>query len=147
MWKTKSAFRDKCALFKLSLDRDECSDGSHDCDEKAICSNTRGSYVCKCKMGFMGNGKNCEGMSLVIQNYLLFKVSKTTKPKLIKTETASYKMRENVGINLITTTKFLINIFPSFLDLRLCLLNYSCHKHIIPGAGLSWLYIFIWQKN
>ena len=52
-------------------------------------------------MGFMGDGKNCEGMSLVGQYYLLFKVSKTTKIKLIKTETAYFKMRENVGINLI----------------------------------------------
>ncbi|CAH3170094.1 unnamed protein product [Porites evermanni] len=43
-----------------TLDRDECSDNSHDCDENAICSNTRGSYICKCKMGFMGDGKNCE---------------------------------------------------------------------------------------
>ena len=114
MWRTKSVFRDNCSLFKLSLDRDECSDNSHDCNENAICSNTRGSYICKCKMGFMGDGKNCEGMSLVGQYYLLFKVSKTTKIKLIKTETAFYKMRENVGINLITTTKFLINNFPSF---------------------------------
>ena len=77
MWKAKSVFRDNCALFKLSLDRDECSDNSHDCDENAICSNTRELYICKCKMGFMGDGKNCEGRSLVGQNYLLFKVSKT----------------------------------------------------------------------
>ena len=133
MWKTKSVFRDNCVLFKLSLDRDECSDNSHDCDENAICSNTRGSYICKCKMGFMGEGKNCEGMSLVGQYYLLFKVSKTTKIKLIKTETAYYKMRENVGIIPITTTKFLIN---NFLDLRLYVLNYSCHTHIIPGVNL-----------
>ena len=136
MWKTKSVFSDNCVLFKLSLDRDECSDNSHDCDENAICSNTRDSYICKCKMGFMGDGKNCEGMSLVGQYYLLFKVSKTTKIKLIKTETAFYKMRENVGINLITTTKFLINNFPSSLDLRLCVLNYSCHRNIIPGVNL-----------
>ena len=136
MWKTKSVFSDNCVLFKLSLDRDECSDNSHDCNENAICSNTRGSYICKCKMGFMGDGKNCEGMSLVGQYYLLFKVSKTTKIKLIKTETAFYKMRENVGINLITTTKFLINNFPSSLDLRLCVLNYSCHTNIIPGVNL-----------
>ena len=133
MWKAKSVFRDNCALFKLSLGRDECSDNSHDCDENAICSNTRGSYICKCKMGFMGDGKNCEGMSLVGQYYLLFKVSKTTKIKLIKTETAYYKMRENVGIIPITTTKFLIN---NFLDLRLYVLNYSCHTHIIPGVNL-----------
>ena len=81
----------------------------------------------------MGDGKNCEGMSLVGQYYLLFKVSKTTKIKLIKTETAYYKMRENVGIIPITTTKFLIN---NFLDLRLYVLNYSCHTHIIPGVNL-----------
>ena len=87
-------------------------------------------------MGFMGDGKNCEGMSLVGQYYLLFQVSKTTKIKLIKTETAYYKMRENVGIILITTTKFLINNFPSFLNLRLCVLNYSCHTHIILGVNL-----------
>ena len=35
---------------------------------------------------------------LLVRIYLLFKVSKTTKIKLIKTETAYYKIRENVGI-------------------------------------------------
>ena len=79
-------------------------------------------------MGFMGDGKNCEGMSLVGQYYLLFKVSKTTKIKLIKTETAYFKMRENVGINLFFFFFFFIYLFIYFLPYR-HILNVYNTKH------------------
>ena len=42
-------------------DIDECSSNSHSCDVNAVCNNTRGSYICQCKPGFSGDGRNCTG--------------------------------------------------------------------------------------
>ena len=44
----------------IFLDRDECA-SPNECDPNATCTNTEGSYVCRCKKGFTGDGKNCEG--------------------------------------------------------------------------------------
>jgi len=41
------------------IDIDECSTGTNDCDVNAICTNTIGSYSCKCKPGYIGNGTEC----------------------------------------------------------------------------------------
>lgn len=38
-------------------DVDECGLGLHDCHENAVCNNTHGSYTCKCKQGYIGDGK------------------------------------------------------------------------------------------
>ena len=44
------------------LEIDECSSPeTNDCDLNAMCTNTEGSYVCRCKRGFEGDGKNCSG--------------------------------------------------------------------------------------
>ena len=44
------------------LDSDECINGTHNCDVNgAVCNNTPGSYNCKCKDGFVGDGINCTG--------------------------------------------------------------------------------------
>nr|XP_058973649.1 neurogenic locus notch homolog protein 2-like [Pocillopora verrucosa] len=40
-------------------DVDECDLGEHKCDSNAECINTRGSYDCKCKEGFTGDGLTC----------------------------------------------------------------------------------------
>ncbi|KAL9975103.1 hypothetical protein ACROYT_G012219 [Oculina patagonica] len=40
-------------------DIDECSNGSHDCDVNANCTNTVGSYNCTCKEGYAGDGRSC----------------------------------------------------------------------------------------
>ena len=32
----------------LITDIDECSDGSDDCDDNALCENTEGSHTCTC---------------------------------------------------------------------------------------------------
>ncbi|XP_058126471.1 multiple epidermal growth factor-like domains protein 8 isoform X2 [Anopheles coustani] len=37
-------------------DVDECELGLHDCHEQAECSNTHGSYNCKCRKGYFGDG-------------------------------------------------------------------------------------------
>ncbi|XP_003378491.1 putative calcium binding EGF domain protein [Trichinella spiralis] len=42
-----------------SSDVDECKAEQPPCHKDAICVNTPGSYLCKCKHGFTGNGANC----------------------------------------------------------------------------------------
>ena len=52
----------------LLADIDECqflgyNDAPiHDCDSNATCVNTIGSFMCTCKEGYTGNGKQCEGL-------------------------------------------------------------------------------------
>ncbi|CAH3146785.1 unnamed protein product, partial [Porites lobata] len=41
------------------LDFDECNNGSHDCLSNATCINTAGYFECKCKDGYIGDGRNC----------------------------------------------------------------------------------------
>ena len=50
-------------LFISLLDIDECSAGnsSSQCDINANCINAYGSYGCKCKPGFSGDGRYCYG--------------------------------------------------------------------------------------
>ena len=42
-------------------DVDECTDGTHGCNENATCRNLNGSYECTCNVGFYGNGIICTG--------------------------------------------------------------------------------------
>ena len=43
-------------------DVNECgSAGTNECDSKAQCTNTEGSYNCRCLNGYQGDGKNCSG--------------------------------------------------------------------------------------
>ena len=44
---------------KNFIDIDECSTGTNNCDVNGICTNTIGSYSCKCKPGYIGNGTEC----------------------------------------------------------------------------------------
>ena len=45
----------------LISDINECEDATHMCSSNASCTNSAGSYECKCFEGFMGNGFNCYG--------------------------------------------------------------------------------------
>ena len=38
---------------------DECLLGIHSCSAYAMCSNTKGSYNCRCKANYTGDGQNC----------------------------------------------------------------------------------------
>jgi len=49
-------------ISKKSTDNDECSNSNGDCDEQATCTNTIGSFTCKCKTGYSGDGFNCYGI-------------------------------------------------------------------------------------
>ena len=50
----------KCKYLYGFSDIDECK-GIHSCHVNAICTNTKGSFVCECQPEFNGNGQNCKG--------------------------------------------------------------------------------------
>ena len=45
----------------FNADVDECESEENACHENALCSNTAESYVCRCILGFEGDGRNCVG--------------------------------------------------------------------------------------
>ena len=47
-------------LYKsVSSDIDECATNDHDCHADATCTDTTGSFACKCNFGYEGNGISC----------------------------------------------------------------------------------------
>ena len=46
-------------LSNFMTDTDECVTTPGTCHVNATCNNTRGSYVCKCKPGYTGDGQIC----------------------------------------------------------------------------------------
>jgi len=47
----------------FNLDVNECALGLDDCDEQfSECRNVPGSFICRCKIGFSGDGEWCEGL-------------------------------------------------------------------------------------
>lgn len=51
-------------------DIDECSSMSNPCMENSVCSNTKGSYVCTCKPGYLDIGHSCKGDTFQPTNML-----------------------------------------------------------------------------
>ena len=44
------------------VDINECTTGTDNCDKKhGICTDNPGSYCCKCKTGYSGDGRTCKG--------------------------------------------------------------------------------------
>ncbi|CAH3196274.1 unnamed protein product, partial [Porites evermanni] len=46
----------------LRLDFDECGGDNNHCHQNAICTNTIGSYSCRCSVGYAGDGLLCRGI-------------------------------------------------------------------------------------
>ena len=44
------------------IDIDECDSDSDKCDTNAVCTNTPGSFTCKCRTGYEGDGITCNGI-------------------------------------------------------------------------------------
>lgn len=49
------------AAFHCSTEINECAEDLDNCHANAKCINTAGSYQCRCKSGFRGNGRTCTG--------------------------------------------------------------------------------------
>ena len=45
-----------------SLDIDECTTNTDNCDINATCTNTVGNFTCTCNTGYTGNGLSCTGL-------------------------------------------------------------------------------------
>lgn len=45
-----------------SSDFDECTLEPNPCDNNADCRNNEGSYTCACKLGYSGDGADCQGI-------------------------------------------------------------------------------------
>ena len=45
----------------IFADLEECATNTHNCDVNADCVNTVGSYSCKCRAGYTGDGQTCNG--------------------------------------------------------------------------------------
>ena len=43
---------------------------ANECDSQALCTNTEGSYVCRCLKGFEGDGRNCTGIDVHYIHFL-----------------------------------------------------------------------------
>ena len=57
-------------------DIDECTTAVHNCNAKAACGNTEGTFTCTCNDGYTGDGVNCQGknpQSLFVCFFFLFK--------------------------------------------------------------------------
>ena len=60
-------------VISLLTDVDECELEVDICDEKAMCTNTIGSYKCECESGFLGDGTICNGKLMLF--YVLYLLS------------------------------------------------------------------------
>ncbi|VDN06238.1 unnamed protein product [Thelazia callipaeda] len=56
-------------VFGDCLDIDECRTVDTVCDRNAWCLNTIGSYKCKCKVGYSGDGTKCTYVGIVFFDY------------------------------------------------------------------------------
>ena len=49
-------------------DINECLTGKGTCSKDALCINTAGSYECRCKDGFVGDGFTCSGNGVTLRS-------------------------------------------------------------------------------
>ena len=55
-------------------DINECATGTNNCNVNAVCTNTNGSFICRCQSGYIGDGVTCNGMRISISNYHLLQL-------------------------------------------------------------------------
>ena len=48
--------------FIFNVDINECALSLDDCHQFATCTNTVGSFECRCNIGYEGDGVNCRGI-------------------------------------------------------------------------------------
>ena len=92
-WSTKHTYiQPKLTLVSVLpffTDVNECLTGAHLCDPNANCTNTQGSHLCTCRTGYNGDGKHCQGESILPGSVRLFPIVYSAQPpgqeKLYKT--------------------------------------------------------------
>lgn len=52
--------------FVTFIDIDECAIGTDNCDENANCTNNEGSFSCRCRSSYFGDGITCLGETITI---------------------------------------------------------------------------------
>ena len=53
---------------RICVDKDECLNGEHNCHENGICTNSAGSFSCRCVAGYEGDGVSCDNVNECIDN-------------------------------------------------------------------------------
>ncbi|XP_015780929.1 PREDICTED: sushi, von Willebrand factor type A, EGF and pentraxin domain-containing protein 1-like isoform X2 [Acropora digitifera] len=80
-------------------DVNECENGqTNPCDRHAICNNTKGSYSCQCKQGFVGDGFNCT--AIFPHPSAWFPLNYTYETKEIENRTTSGVKEHEVYLSL-----------------------------------------------
>jgi len=83
-------------------DVDECLQETHSCSAYAVCSNTNGSYNCRCNANYIGDGRNCtwsgcpEGWK--VHNHSCFYVTGETSSKFNDAQDKCKNMSANLPI-------------------------------------------------
>lgn len=147
------------ALIILSVyifaDTDECSDLQlNNCASNALCTNTEGSYVCRCFRGYKGDGTNCTGNTSILIFYgvlVLLKFHSTWNAARIWHFSACYglsQMQMNVlkqmtvmQIPCVPTRKVLMSVgvfedtlvMGEFVQVHLLVVNFSGFKRPCDG--------------
>ena len=61
------ALGDKLTVTTNTLDKvDECAEKTHNCDNKAICTDKVDGFTCTCDTGYIGDGLTCTGCCAVV---------------------------------------------------------------------------------
>ncbi|KAJ8253284.1 hypothetical protein GJAV_G00211130, partial [Gymnothorax javanicus] len=77
---------------------DECAAGVHTCSRHANCFNTPGSYKCRCKPGFRGNGVECSALpDAIIDEQLKNAIPEVTLPPRIRLQPFDYDGEVYIG--------------------------------------------------
>ena len=77
-------------LLSFFTDNDECAQNTHTCSlTSGVCKNTPGSFRCSCKPGFIGDGHNCEGLSICYRHlsYKLQSYRRVSSPEKSRNST------------------------------------------------------------
>lgn len=89
-------------------DVDECALGTDKCSVNALCSNSEGSYSCTCKLGYSGDGTDCDGKQILRLNCVVPKsTERKQKKKLLLQDVkdvlkkqANFRMQISFCLNL-----------------------------------------------
>ena len=124
--------------FFFTTDFDECqSQDTNNCSVNALCTNTEGSYVCRCQKGYEGDGVICRGKFGRFVGNVMPADSPTLNSVLY-----SVKQMTHATPLLISSTLFK-NYLTSAKDDFLCLCVQIKNKKLFS----SLLYIFLGDRS